>query len=46
MGNKAHIGFVYTHTKGDGGDHNHPVFTQKTLLVLLPYFVIKACVIG
>ena len=30
MGDKAHIGFIYAHAKGDGGDNNHAVFAQES----------------
>ena len=45
VSHEAHVGFIYTHAKGDGGDHDQPLFTQEALLMLLPGLSIQSGVI-
>ena len=46
MGDKAHVRLIDTHAEGDGGNNNHPVFTQEPLLVMGTLFRGQACMIG
>ena len=43
---KAHVGFVDTHAKGDGGNHDQAVFIEKALLVEGAQLVRQAGMIG
>ena len=46
MGDKAHIGLVDAHAKGNRGAHHHAVFAQKTVLMVLAHFLWQTRVIG
>ncbi len=46
VGNKAHVGFVDTHAKGDGGDHDQAFFVDEALLVKSAQFVVQPGMVG
>ena len=46
VGNVAHVGLVYAHTKGNGGDDDDVFFMRETVLVLAAGLDGQACVIG
>ena len=46
MGDKAHVGLVNAHAKGNRGHHHHAVFAQKPVLVALAQFAVQPCVVG
>ena len=46
MRDETHIGFVYAHAEGHGGDHDHAFFAQEAALIARPSFVVQARVIG
>ena len=46
MGDKAHIGLVDAHSKGDGSHHNHAIVAQEPVLVALAHLGIQPGVVG
>ncbi len=46
MGHKAHIGLVYAHAEGDGGDHYSTRLVQEALLMAPPLLILHPGVIG
>ena len=46
MGNVAHVGFVYAHAKGNGGDDDDVFFVGEAVLVLAAGLDGQACVVG
>ena len=46
VGNIAHVGFIYAHAKGNGGNDDDVFFVGEAVLVLAAGLDGQACVIG
>ncbi len=43
---EAHVGLVYTHAEGDGGDHDNALFAYEAALVFEAHGSIESSVVG